>query len=165
MMMCATGVLIDHMYRNSPHVRRTRAIWSVMGRLSMNKWNGHFPRPSHLRCRSPQRSSIDPPVCRRYRLSHCLPGIATNAANREIRILAYRRHEVATTFVGAPPHAGGAMGSSFSIGWKHIRRVSWILSGISFNLPNSPALLETHHRGSILTGLAPPLSSIVVSYY
>jgi len=30
----------------------------------------------------------------------------------EIKRLACRRHEVVTIFVGAPPHTGGAMGSS-----------------------------------------------------
>ena len=51
----------------------------------MNTWKGHFSRPSNLRWRSPQRSTIDPPVCRRYWFSHCLPNIATNAARSDIK--------------------------------------------------------------------------------
>ena len=83
-----------------------------MGRLSTNKRNGHFFRPSNLRWRSPQRSTIDPPVCRRYRLSHCLPNIATNAADSDISRLAYRRSDVVMISVGGPFHAGGAAGTS-----------------------------------------------------
>src|SRR5882757_7805543 len=109
----ATEVLTDHMYRDSPEARRRRAIWSMMGRLPMNVWNGHFSRPSNLRCRSPHRSTIDPPVWRRYRFNHCLPSIATNAANSDIRRLAYRRSDVVMISVGGPLHAVGALGSSF----------------------------------------------------
>ena len=35
-------------------------IWSMVERLSMNRWKGHFSRPSDLRWLSPQRSTIDP---------------------------------------------------------------------------------------------------------
>ena len=37
-----------------------------------------------------------PPVCRRYLLSYCLIRIATNAADKDINRLAYRRFEVVT---------------------------------------------------------------------
>ena len=108
----ATEVLTDHMYCDSPEARRRRAIWSMMGRLSMKNRNGHFSRPSNLRWRSPQRSIIDPPVCRMYLFSHCFPSIATNAANRDISKLAYRRSDVVMISEGGPFHAEGAVGSS-----------------------------------------------------
>src|ERR1700744_4784626 len=108
----ATEVLTDHMYRDRPEARRRRAIWSMMGRLSMNNRNDHFSRPSNLRWRSPHRSTIDPPAWRMYLLSHCLPSIATNAANSDIRRLAYRRSEVVMISVGGPFHVGGGAGSS-----------------------------------------------------
>lgn len=79
---------------------------------SMKRWNGHFSRPSYLRCRSPQRSAIDPLLWRRYQSSHCLPNIATNAANSSIRNLAYRRSEVVTISVGNLFHVGSAAGPS-----------------------------------------------------
>jgi hypothetical protein len=104
-----------HGYRDRPHIWRRSAIWSMTGRLSIHRRKGHFWRPSNLRWRSPQRSIIDPPVCRRYRFSHCLPSIATNAASSDISRLAYRRFEVVTTSAGGPFHAGGAVGSSFGM--------------------------------------------------
>jgi len=108
----ATEALTDHMYRDRPQARRRRAIWSMMGRLSMKNRNGHFSRPSNLRWRSPHRPMTDPPACRRYRFNHCLPNIATNAAKRDIKKLAYRRFEVVMISVGGPFHAGGVIGSS-----------------------------------------------------
>jgi len=103
----ATEVLADHMNRDSPQVRRRRAIWSMIERLSTNNRNGYFSRPSNLRWRSPQRSIIDPPVCRRYRFSRCLPNIATNAASRR---LAYRRSDVVMISVGDRPTLGEQRG-------------------------------------------------------
>jgi len=121
----ATDVLISHMYRDSPQVRRRRATWSIMGRLSMTRWNGHFSKPLHLRWRSPQRSTTDPPVCRRYRFSHWFPSIATNAANNDTRRLAYRRSEVVTISVGGPFNTGGAAGSSSgAIDRLRLRRIA-----------------------------------------
>jgi hypothetical protein len=108
----ATETLTDYTYRDKPQERRRRAIWSRMGRLSMNNRSGHFSRPSILRWRSAQRSIIDPPICRRYLFSHCLPNIATNAANSDISRLAYRRFEVVTISAGGPLHTGGTAGSS-----------------------------------------------------
>ena len=109
----AAEVLTDHTYCDKPQARRRRAIWSMTGRLSMKKRNGHFSRPSNLRWRSPQRSATDPPACRRYRLSHCLPSIATNAANSDISRLTYSRSKVVMIAVGGPFHTRGAAGSSF----------------------------------------------------
>src|SRR6202012_3112960 len=109
----ATEVLTDHMYRDRPEARRRRAIWSMMGRPSMNNRNDHFSRPSNLRWRSPQRSIIDPPACRMYLSSHCFPNIATKAANSDINRLAYRRSDVGMISEGGPFHVGGGVGSSF----------------------------------------------------
>ena len=64
---------MDHMCLQSPQARRRRATWSITGRLSTKKCNGHFSSPSHLRWRSPQRPIIDPPEFRKYRFSHCFP--------------------------------------------------------------------------------------------
>jgi hypothetical protein len=47
-----------------------------------------------------------------YRFNHCLPNIATKAANSDIKRLAYRRFEVVTISAGGPFHTGGAVGSS-----------------------------------------------------
>ena len=50
---CATDVLTDHVYHNRPQARRRRAIWSMMGRLLRNNWNGHLSRLLNLRWRLP----------------------------------------------------------------------------------------------------------------
>ena len=47
-----------------------------------------------------------------YRFNHCLPSIATNAANIDMERLAYNRSEVVTISAGGPFHAGGAAGPS-----------------------------------------------------
>ena len=62
----------------------------------MKKRNGHFFSPSCFHWRSPQRSIIDTPRSgpHWYRFSHCFPSIAMNAANSEIRRLAYIRQVV-----------------------------------------------------------------------
>ena len=112
MMTRATELLTVHMCRDRPQARRKRAIWSMIGRLSMNNRNCHFLRPSNLRWRSPQRSRMDPPEWRRYLFTHCLPNIATNAANRDMSRLAYKRSKVVTISRGGPFQGGGAMGSS-----------------------------------------------------
>ena len=81
----------------------------------MNNRNGHFSRPSNSRCRSPQRSTIDPPLCRMHLFSHCLPNIATKAANSDIRRLAYRRSEVVMISEGGPLRAAGTVGSASGV--------------------------------------------------
>ena len=105
----ATKVLMDHTCRQSPHARRRREIWSITGRLSTKRWSGHFSMPSHLRCRSPDRSTMDPPVFRKYRLSHCLASIATNAARSDINKLVYMRLAAVTISLGGSSCAGGTM--------------------------------------------------------
>jgi len=70
MMMRATDVLTDHMYCDRPQVRRRRAIWSMVGRFSMNNQNGYLSRLSNLRWRTPRRSIVDPPVRQRYLFDH-----------------------------------------------------------------------------------------------
>ena len=111
----AMEALMDHMCRQSPHARRTRAAWSMTGRLSTKTWKGHFWSPSHLRWRSPQRSIIDPPIFRKYRLSHCFPSIAMNAASSEIRRLAYMSPVAVTISLGGSSWVGGTAGISFGM--------------------------------------------------
>ena len=82
----------------------------MMGRLSMNKRDGHFFMPSNFALAV--TASLDPLVCRRYWLSHYLPSIAMNAANSDISKLAYRRSDVVTISVRRAFQAGGAVGSS-----------------------------------------------------
>ena len=92
--------LTDSMYHDRPQVRRRRAIENMIGRFPVDKWNGHFLRLSNFRWRSPQRSTIDPPVYQRYLLSHRFPSIAKNAGNSNIGRLAQRRSGIVTISVG-----------------------------------------------------------------
>jgi len=78
----------------------------------MKNQNGHLLMPSNLRWRSPQRSIVDPPLCRRYLPNHCLPSIAMKAANSDISRLAYKNSEAVTISLEGPLHSGGAAGSS-----------------------------------------------------
>ena len=106
---------MDDMCLHNPQASRRRAAWSITGRLSTKKWKGHFFSPSHLRCRSPQRSIIEPPAFRKYRLSHCFPNIATNAASSEITRLAYMRAVTVTISGDGFSWAGGTVAVSFGI--------------------------------------------------
>ena len=121
----ATTMLIDHIYLQSPQASRRRESWSMTGRPSTNRWNGHFARPSHLCWRSPHRSIIDPPAFLKYRLSHCFPNIATNAASSEVRRLAYMRPVTVTISSGGPPWASGTMGVPPGIAdWLRVSRIA-----------------------------------------
>ena len=120
-----TEVLTDHVYRDSPEARRRRAIWSMMGKLSMKERKGHFSRLSNL-CRwLLQRPIIDAPVCRRYLFNHCLSGIATNVASRDISRFAHKISEVVMISVWRPLHAGGALRSPLgAIDRLRLRRIA-----------------------------------------
>ena len=48
----------------------------------------------------------DPPEFRRYRLSHCFPSIGVNAANSEIRRLAYIGQVVTTISLAGSSRTG-----------------------------------------------------------
>ena len=78
----------------------------------MNKRNGHFSRPSHLRWRSPQRSTIDPPGVSEGPIQPLRASIAATAAGSDISELVYSRPEVAVISWGGPLHVGGAAGFS-----------------------------------------------------
>ena len=58
---------------------------------------------------------MDPPACREYRLSHCFPNIATNAASSEIRRLAYMSPETITISLGGFSWMGGRAGIAFRL--------------------------------------------------
>ena len=97
----------------------------MTGKLSTNSWNGHSLSPSNLHWRSPQRSIIDPPACRKYRFSHCFPSIATNAASSEIRRLAYMSPVAVTISWGGSSWIGGAVGFSLGMAdWLRVRRMA-----------------------------------------
>ena len=110
-----------------PHVPRKSTGEKEEGDLEYDRktLDEEVEWPLHLRRRSPQRSTTDPPVCRRYRFSHCFPSIAMNAANSDIRRLAYRRSDVVKISVGGPFHGEGAVGSSSgAIDLLRLRRIA-----------------------------------------
>jgi hypothetical protein len=54
----------------------------------MTRRKCHFSNPSSFRCLSLLLSAAEPPWFRMYRLTHCFPSTATNAAKSEVTRLA-----------------------------------------------------------------------------